>query len=203
MLKIESPSARLGLAAEHPDRKRDRRADTQPCGSSPVAEGVMSIDKSNPVFKAWRFPAGDAPDHPISESSVRAAPAGYISTKTAILEAAPLEQLDVQDALITDLQPAIVSRQLVAYAWRRIEDEQWHELSAEFWQKTSGFDSIGDGVVCHLALPAESRRLAGAPLYFERPAWEVWLAAWKAKQSREQVSDGAASDRSDRREKRD
>src|SRR5262245_1357606 len=117
-------------------------------------------------------------DHPLRESSVQAAPEGYISTKTAISEAVDRERLDLLDLLLADLHSAIGKRQLVPLAWRKLHGREWHELDVTFWKSSYGFDSVVDGAVCHIALSAASMRLARAPLYFKRPDWDRWIKAW-------------------------
>jgi hypothetical protein len=121
----------------------------------------------------------DLSDHPFGKSPTEAAPIGFILTKTAIVEAIA-DRFDLLDALLGDLQRAIVERRLVPHLGRMIDGER-AELGPSFWKKPLGFESISDGAVSHLALKPADMRLANALLYFEQSKWNTWTTAWYAR----------------------
>jgi hypothetical protein len=152
----------------------------------PIAEGSMKTatqvgapERPNPSDAANttnEAATDDLSDHPFGKSPTEAAPIGFISTKTAIVEAIA-DRPDLLDALLGDLQRAIVERRLVPQLGRMISAT----LGPSFWKKPLGFESISDGAVSHLALEPADMHLANALLYFKQSKWNTWIAAWKAR----------------------
>jgi len=160
--------------------------------SLPVADAAARpTPRSNAAKVANEAGTDDLSDHPFGKSPTEAAPIGFISTKTAIVEAI-MDRLDLLDALLGDLQKAIVDRRLVPELGRMIDGER-ATLDPSFWKKPLGFASISDGAISHLALEPADMRLANALLYFKQSKWNPWIAAWKARQFRKSETEPPAS----------
>jgi hypothetical protein len=160
--------------------------------SLPVADATTRpTPRSNAANATNEAGTDDLLDHPFGKSPTEAAPIGFISTKTAIVEAIA-GRLDLLDALLGDLQKAIVDRRLVPELGRMIDGER-ATLDPSFWKKPLGFESISDGAVNHLALEPADMRLANALLYFKQSKWNPWIAAWKARQFKKSETEPPAS----------
>ena len=149
------------------------------------------LSPSNAANATNESATDDLSDHPFGKSPTEAAPIGFISTKTAIVEAIA-DRLDLLEALLGDLQRAIVKQRLVPQLGRMIDGER-AGLRASFWKKPLGFESISDGAVSHLALEPSDMRLANALIYFKQSKWNPWIAAWKARQFKKSDNEPPAS----------